>query len=326
MTGETSRTWAEVSLRRLRDNFATLGDPRSLAPVVKADAYGHGAIAVSKTLEAAGANWLAVSCVAEGIALRNAGIRGRILVMGGLLPFERNAVFTHSLTPVVHSLEELAEWDQRAPVAVHLKIDTGMSRLGATASPSEVVAAMKALRHIHVEGLMSHFASAEDLASDQSGDQIRRFDAVWEAVREAGIPIPLAHLASTNGIAYRDARLSLARPGLAIYGYVSGPPSGVRVQPILTWYARLLKVREISAGTPVGYMARFRAPRTMRIGTIAAGYADGIPHRLSTRGGLVSAGRLLPILGAVSMDLTTIDLTNAPNCSLAIRLRCWDQV
>lgn len=305
------RTWAEVSLRQLRENFAALGDSASLAPVVKADAYGHGAINVSKALETAGAHWLAVSCVGEGIALRDAGLRSRILVMGGLLPFERGAVFSHSLTPVVHSLEELALWD-RTPVTVHLKIDTGMSRLGATASPSEVVTALRALKHVRVEGLMSHFASAEDLASDQSDEQVRRFDAVREAVREAGIRVDLEHLSSTNGLAYRDARLTLARPGLALYGYVGGPRSAIDVKPILTWHARLLKVREIAAGTPVGYMARFRAPHAMLIGTVAAGYADGIPHRLSTRGSLVSHGRALPILGAVSMDLTTIDLSNAP--------------
>lgn len=298
------RTWAEISLRQLRENLQALDRGVIVCPVVKANAYGHGAIPIAKALESAGAKWLAVSCVSEGAALRDSGIGTRILVMGGLLPFERDAAFRYSLTPVVHSLEELSEWD-RQPVTVHLKIDTGMSRLGATASPAEVAAALGALKHVRVEGLMSHFASAEDPSTNQSAEQTARFEAVLKALREAGIVIELAHMSSTNGIVYRDARYSLVRPGLGIYGYTSG-------KPILTWYARLLKVRQIAAGTPVGYMARFHAPRDMRIGTVAAGYADGLPHRLSTRGSLISQGRLLPILGAVSMDLTTIDLTAAP--------------
>ena len=299
------RTWAEISLRQLRENLAALDRGVIVCPVVKANAYGHGAVPISQALENAGVTWLAVSCVSEAAALRDAGISTRILVMGGLLPFEREAVFRYSLTPVVHSLEELAEWD-RQPVSVHLKIDTGMSRLGATASPAEIVSALRALKNATVEGLMSHFASAEDSTTDQTAQQTASFEAVLHAVREAGISIALAHMSSTNGIVFRNARYSLIRPGLGIYGYASG-------KPILTWYARLLKIREISAGTPVGYLARFHAPRAMRIGTVAAGYADGIPHRLSTRGSLVSQGRLLPILGAVSMDLTTIDLTAAPN-------------
>ncbi len=298
------RTWAEVSLRQLKENFEAFGNSAIVCPVVKANAYGHGAVEVSKTLESVGAKWLAVSCVSEGAALREAGIGTRILVMGGLLPFEREAVFRYALTPVAHSLEELSEWD-RQPVTIHLKIDTGMSRLGATATPAEVAAALRSLRNARVEGLMSHFASAEDFTTNQSAEQIARFEAVLAAVREAGIPIEIEHLSSTNGVVYRNARFSMIRPGLGIYGYTSG-------RPVLTWYARLLKVRDIAAGTPVGYLARFRAPQAMRIGTIAAGYADGIPHRLSTRGSLISQGRLLPILGAVSMDLTTIDLSAAP--------------
>jgi len=323
VTGPEYRTWAEVSLRQVRENFravaATVGRGVVVAPVVKADAYGHGAVPVSRALINAGATWLAVSCVQEGVALRQSGIDARVLVMGGLLPFEREAVFTHRLTPVAHSLDELRDYETAArPLTVHLKVDTGMSRLGATATPAEVVQALRGLKHLRVEGLMSHFASAEDFTSEQTLDQVRSFEGVCEALREAGSMPEITHLASTNPIAYgrRETWNVLVRPGLAIYGYVSpsveGPLGNLAIAPALTWYARLLKVREIGAGTPVGYMARFRAPHAMRIGTVAAGYADGLPHRLSTRGNLVSKGRTLPILGAVSMDLTTVDLTAAP--------------
>ncbi len=327
MTGPELRTWAEVSLRQVRENFravaAAVGNETLVAPVVKADAYGHGAVPVSRALVGAGARWLAVSCVQEGVALRQSGIDARILVMGGLLPFEREAVFTHRLTPVAHSLEELRDYEAaERPLAVHLKVDTGMSRLGANVAPVDVVEVLRGLKHVRVEGLMSHFASAEDFTTEQTAGQVRSFEAVCGALREAGAMPEIAHLSSTNPVAYgrREAWRSLVRPGLAIYGYVSpsvdGPLRNLAIAPALTWYARLLKVREIGAGTPVGYMARFRARHAMRIGTVAAGYADGIPHRLSTRGSLVSNGRVLPILGAVSMDLTIVDLTVAPELKL----------
>ncbi len=318
------RTWAEISLLILRSNFASIqqavGNSVTLAPVVKADAYGHGAVQVSRTLELAGAGWLAVSCVQEGVILRESGIGARILVMGGILAFEREPAYRHGLTPVVHSLEELEELDRASlSLAVHLKVDTGMSRLGTMARPAEVVQALGGLRSVRVEGLMSHFASAEDFSSGQTEEQTALFDEVCKAVREAGLSPGMLHFCSSSGIAYgrTSARHSLVRPGLAIYGYIPAPAGAApaplfQVQPVLRWYARLLNVREIAAGTPVGYMARFRAPRAMRIGTVAAGYADGIPHRLSTRGSFIAGGCAAPILGAVSMDLTTIDLTAAP--------------
>ncbi len=323
MTEPALRTWAEVSLSQVRANFNAIreavGESVAITPVVKANAYGHGAVEVSRTLENAGAKWLAVSCVSEGVLLRDAGVGTRILVMGGLFSFEREAVFAHGLTPVVHSLTELREWDNAGrQLAVHLDIDTGMSRLGADATATEVADALRSIRQVRVEGLLSHFASAEDFSSGQTAEQTRRFAAICAAVREAGLEPAIEHISSTNAFAYgrEGIRLSMVRPGLATYGYVSaavdGPAPCFLVKPVLTWYARLLKVRDIAEGTSVGYRARFRAPRPMRIGTVAAGYADGIPHRLSARGSLISNGRPLPILGAVSMDLTTVDLTNAP--------------
>ena len=221
MIGPEYRTWAEVSLRQVRDNFravaAAVGKDVALAPVVKADAYGHGAVPVARALVNAGATWLAVSCVQEGVALRQSGIDARVLVMGGLLPFEREAVFTHRLTPVAHSLEELRDYEAVGrPLSVHLKVDTGMSRLGATATPAEVVEAVRGLRHVRVEGLMSHFASAEDFTSEQTADQAKRLEAVCEALREAAVMPAIVHLSSTNPIAYgrREAWCSLVQPGL----------------------------------------------------------------------------------------------------------------
>jgi alanine racemase len=195
-----------------------------------------------------------------------------------------------------------------------------MNRLGAQASATEIVDALRSLKHVRVEALMSHFASAEYFSTPQTAEQIAQFGEILDAVRAAGLAPEILHFASTNALAYgrRDAWHSLVRPGLAIYGYVSpgdseAPARQIDIMPALTWRARLVAVKDIPAGAPVGYGARFHAERPMRIGIVAAGYADGVPHRLSTRGHVIAAGRRVPILGAVSMDLTTIDLTSAPH-------------
>ncbi len=320
-----ARTWAEISCNQLAANFRAIRDVVGpgvlIAPVVKANAYGHGAIECSRVLVREGAQWLAVSCVSEGVELRNAGIESRVLVMGGVLPFERELARAARLTPVVQSISELRELDQaQVPGPVHFDVDTGMTRLGAPAEAAEVAQALQSLRHLRVEGLMSHFASAEHFETDQTEKQKAFFAAICEAVRASGSMPELIHFSSTNGVAFghRGAWLSLVRPGLAVYGYVSpgagpAPASTLHVKPVLSWRARLLAVKDVPGGTLVGYGGRFRAPGPMRIGVIAAGYADGVPHRLSTRGHVIAGGCRVSILGAVSMDLTTIDLSSAPH-------------
>ena len=186
------RTWAEVSRSQLAANYRSIREAVEpgvmVAPVVKANAYGHGAVEVSRVLVGEGARWLAVNCVAEGAELRDAGLGCGILVMGGVLPFERAEAFGRELTPVAHSLEELREWDGAAiPGAVHLMVDTGITRLGARAEAGDVVEAVRGLRFLRVEGLMSHFASAERFDTEQTEEQIARFEAVREALSEAGL-------------------------------------------------------------------------------------------------------------------------------------------
>lgn len=323
MTAE--RTWAEVSLGRLAENYrrieAAVGADVLIAPVVKANAYGHGAVDVSRRLAEEGARYLAVNCVNEGVVLRESGISCRILVMGGVLRFERAACAEWRLTPVVHTLEELRDLDAASlNIPVHLMIDTGITRLGAQATAEEVVNALSGLKSLRVEGLMSHFASAECFDSRQTEEQIACFDAVCQALRAARCLPPVLHFSGTSGVAYgrRSSSMSLVRTGLAVYGYIppgtgETPPLAFTVDPVLTWRARLVGLKEVPEGTCIGYGARFRAPRPMRIGIVAAGYADGVPHRLSNGGQFVAGGRLATILGAVSMDLTTIDLSEAPS-------------
>ncbi|HUO28325.1 MAG TPA: alanine racemase [Bryobacteraceae bacterium] len=322
------RSYVLVSLSQIARNYgnvrAAVGPGVEVLAVVKADAYGHGALAVSRTLIDQGARWLAVSSVDEGVALRTAGIETRILVMAGFLPQERDALVAHDLTPTAHSLDDIAELDRMAgragrALAFHLKIDSGMGRLGTRAEPGEIVSALRALRHARIEGLMTHFASAADFTSHQTDQQVARFDACLQAIRTAGIAVDYAHTSSTNAIGYarRDAWHNMVRAGHALYGYVSpprgaGPQQILDVQPALTWKAKILAVKEIPEGTLVGYGGTFRAPAAMRIAILGAGYADGVFHRLSNRGKVIAAGQITPILGTISMDLTTIDVSHAP--------------
>ena len=326
------RCWVEVSRKQIADNFQAIlkavGPEIAVMPVVKADAYRHGAVEVSKVLVAEGARWLAVSNVEEGVALREAGIAARILVMADFLPFERAALMEHKLTPVIHSLEDLRELDvagQRlgVPAPYHLKIDTGMSRLGTSASPAQIVEAIMASRYAKLEGVMTHFASSGNYASTQTDEQIARFKTISDALETAGICADYMHLSSTIPLAYgrRIAWGSMVRPGHAIYGYISpvrgGAPRRIlNVKPALTWKTSVLAVKHIPEGSLVGYGGMFRAPRPLRIAVLAAGYADGIPHRLSNRGRVIACGKFAPILGAVSMDLTTIDVTECPELNV----------
>jgi alanine racemase len=318
----------EVSRAQIAENFRSIvqavGPHIAVMPVVKADAYRHGAVEVSRVLVAEGARWLAVSNVEEGVALRDAGISVRILVMADFLPFERAALIEHHLTPVIHSLEDLRALDRAAENAgaelpYHLKIDSGMSRLGTRAPAEEIIEAVRSARRARLEGVMTHFASAGDYTSPQTDEQIARFRCICDGLQAAGIRADYLHLSSTIPLAYgrRAAWGTMVRPGHAIYGYVSpvrgaAPVRILNVKPALAWKTAVLAVKDIPEGALVGYGGMYRAQRPLRIAVLAAGYADGIPHRLSNRGRVIAGGRFAPILGAVSMDLTTIDVTQCP--------------
>jgi alanine racemase len=322
------RSWVEVSRGQIAANFQAIrkviGPGVEPMPVVKADAYRHGAVEVSRTLEQEGARWLAVSNTDEGVALREAGIQARILVMADFLPFTREALLAHRLTPVLHSLADLVEFDKLAAargqkLRCHLKVDTGMGRLGERAAPEIIAQAIAAASHVEVEGLMTHFASAANYQTTQTDEQIAQFDRLVEVLSKASVSPALLHLSSTIPVAYmrRRAWRAMVRPGHAVYGYVSparghAPHSRLEVKPALTWRATVLSVKTLPAGALVGYGGMFRASRDMRLAVLAAGYADGIPHRLSNRGSVLANGKRAPIVGAVSMDLTSVDITESP--------------
>jgi alanine racemase len=326
------RSWVEISLKQIAGNFHAVRDvvgPNvEVMPVVKADAYRHGAVEVSRALAAAGARWLAVSNVEEGAILRDRGITTRILVMADFLPAERAGLLDYNLTPVIHSLADIAEWDRLAAARgvtadYHLKIDSGMGRLGTRAPASEILEAIGAARNARLEGLMTHFASAANYASTQTEEQLRIFQALCSELARGGLQPPILHLASSTPIAYgrRDAWQRMVRPGHAVYGYVSAVAEGAKgsaparllqVRPALAWKTAVLAVKDLPAGALVGYGGMYRTTQPTRIAVLAAGYADGIPHRLSNKGRVIANGHLAPMIGAVSMDLTTVDITHCP--------------
>jgi alanine racemase len=292
MAAPMFRSWAEISRQQIAENYRAVRNAvgPNIEPVcvVKADAYGHGAIEVSRTLAAEGATWLGVTSAEEGVALRQAGLETRILVMADCLPFARPAVLEYGLTPVIDSLESLREMEnfvasRGATVRYHLKIDSGMGRLGTRAGAAEIAAAVRGAPHLELEGLMSHLASSADYTKTQTGLQMDAFEKLCDALRAEGIVPRFRHLSSTNPIAYgrRKAWYNMVRPGHALYGYLSpargqAPTRVLNVKPALTWRAAVLSVKEVPEGTLIGYGGIFCAPKPLRIGILAVGYADGL--------------------------------------------------
>jgi alanine racemase len=322
------RSYVRVSRSQIARNYrnvcSVVGPAVDVAAVVKADAYGHGAMEVSRVLVAEGARWLAVSSVEEGVALRRGGIDApSILVMGGFLSYESEAIVEYNLTPVLHSLDRIRKMDELArrmgrKLSYHLKIDSGMGRLGTRAGAPAILETLRETSDARLEGLMTHFASAADYTTLQTENQLAYFHALTDRLREGGVVAARLHTSSSSAIGFGRTTgwHDMVRAGHALYGYVSpargeAPPQRLAVQPALEWKAKILAVKDIPEGAAVGYGGTFRAPRAMRIGILSVGYADGVFHRLSNRGKVIAAGKLASILGAISMDLTTIDLSDA---------------
>jgi alanine racemase len=326
--GDGLRSWVEISRRRITENYraiaAAVGAGVEIMPVVKADAYNHGAGEVSRVLADEGVRWFAVASADEGVALRQAGIEAGIVLMADFLPSERDAIIEYNLTPVVHSLDQVRDLSVMAAkagrtLAYHLKIDSGLSRLGTRASCAEIIDALQSAPNTTLQGLMTHLASAEDFTSPQTDEQIRTFFELCDRLRSTAANPSFIHLSSTNAIAYgrREAWHNLVRPGLSLYGYVSPalgtpPECLLPVEPALMWKAAVLAVKDLPEAALVGYNARFRTRRPTRTAVVAAGYADGYPHSLGNTGKVIVNGVLAPIIGAVSMDLITVDITDCP--------------
>lgn len=333
---ENVRCRAIVDLGAVRANYAQVlestGRGAAILSVVKADAYGHGALTVSQDLAFAGAGHFAVATLAEALELRNGGIGGAVLVLGGLEPGEERDAALAGVEPVIGSIEDLRRWDQAARdagrrLSCHLLLNTGMNRLGLDfdprdeASEAELVGVLRACEAVRLRGVATHYASAEDLASPQTAFQSRLFARQLRALRSSGVSPRYVHAANSAAVAYGGAAgpnsrigATMVRVGLALYGYVK-PPNGkprarpLALRPALEWRARLQLVRDVPAGAPIGYGATFVAPERMRIGVLGVGYGDGLPWRLSNCGAVWLHGARCPIVGEISMDFTTVDLS-----------------
>jgi alanine racemase len=315
--GSAHRAWVEVDHAAIRHNLSVL---RGLAPgaavigIVKADAYGHGATAVARTLVALGVDRLGVATVDEATALRSAGIDVPIVVLWAVGPDEASAVADHALEPIVfdeRSIRALEATGGRERIGVHLKVDTGLGRQGA--SPTEAVGLATAIARsdrLRLAGTMSHLAVAgEDEAATEV--QLLRMARVLDAMRSAGLDPGLVHVSATSGIlAGHIGPADAIRPGLALYGmepaWVADRSPGLR--PVLSLKARALRLFDLPAGEALGYGLRFRTPRDTRIATLGIGYGDGWPRLHANNGSVLVRGQRAPIVGAVSMDGITVDV------------------
>lgn len=331
--------WAEVSLKAIEHNLRVIRkhlspkNPKILA-VVKSNAYGLGAVPIARALQKAGTEWFGVTCANEGIELRDAGIRKRILVLTGFWPGEEKRLIKHSLTMTVSRADDLKYLERaarasrlKAKVPFHLKINTGMNRLGI--SPDEVdgfVRLLSECRHIRLEGTYTHFASAEDFTAEQTCRQERLFLGCLDRLRALGVSPGIVHMANSGAISARPHTWAdMVRPGAILYGYYQSfePPekktevmSQLPLQPALALRARIVALRDLPPGENVGYGARFVTRRPSRIAVINAGYADGVVRALTNKGQALVRGLRVPLVGTISMDLTTLDVTDVPGVKL----------
>jgi alanine racemase len=329
-------TWAEVSLTNLRLNFGNIqrqvGKNVAVCAVIKADAYGHGAVPCARALEEGGAAWFGVTSTEEGIRLRQAGIGARILLMTGFWRGEEDEVISNNLTPLIWEpwhidlLAQAAVRLTRAPFAIHLKVDTGMARLGASCRMvPELLQVLTRTRSLRLEGIATHLKSAEILDADDVGDQLCCFHKVQEMAEKAGFEPIYCHVANTAALAARNETWnSMVRPGICLYGYnlhfecdrVSRPISFPNVTPVLSWKTQVISLRDVEANQGIGYDGSYVTSAPARLATLPVGYADGLSRRLSSRGRVIIRDTYVPIVGNIAMDLTIIDVSSVPDVAV----------
>ena len=315
-------THARVHLGNVRDNLrairAAVGPERKVLIAVKANGYGHGAVEVSRMAEATGtADWLGVATVPEGIALREAGLRLPILKLGPTFPWELRAAVTAGITLAICSREEAdaaAEAARAAgrPASVHLKVDTGMGRVGVTQEEAPALALhLSALPGVELGGVFTHLPVSDAADPAFTREQISRFRAAAEAVQEAAGRQLLVHCANSGAVLGHELSwLDMVRPGIMIYGFRPDPatPATIPLKPGMSLLTRVSFLKRVAAGTSVGYGRTWVAPRDTFIATIPAGYADGFNRLFSNRGRVLIGGKSYPLVGRVCMDQSMVDL------------------
>lgn len=324
-TYSSSPTHAVVDVGALAHNLgqlrARLAPTCAIIGIVKANAYGHGAVDICKALLQYGLSTFGVATVGEGIELREAGIACDILVLGPTVPREANDLLRHRLTPLLYDESMVLALTERlhdssGPCPVHVEVDTGMGRLGL--APDRVLSLLQSPAfkgRLTLAGLMTHFAEADSVDPAFTHEQIARFTQILDQARAAGLTIPLAHMANSAGlIHYPQAHHDAVRPGLSLYGYLTRnhDREPVTLKPVLSWLTRIVQIRAIQPGTSVSYNRTFTAARPSRIAILPVGYADGYSRLHSNRSSVLVHGVRVPVIGRVCMDMTMVDVTDVP--------------
>ncbi len=325
-------TWAEISLPNLIHNYRTvkkyLSEQAQLMAVVKANAYGHGAVDCARALEhGADVDWFGVALIEEGIELREAGITKPIMCLVGFWHGQAKAVIAHNLTTVIHRLDQAEELNAAAQkinknVNCHVKVDTGLGRLGVPFSEfPEFLQALKQCTNLNVDGLLTHFAEADEIDSTFTNSQIQKFEVALKMMRELGFNPTYQHLSNSAGIhSHPNAHGNLARAGATLYGFmrdvIASQPETFDVKPVMSLHSKIVHLKTVSAGTPLGYGRTYLTKRESRIATLPIGYADGLRRAHSNQGRVILRGKFAPIVGRVSMDLTIVDVTDVPDAEL----------
>jgi alanine racemase len=329
-------TVAEIDLRALRANYRALNgfaNSAKVMAVVKADAYGHGAVEVVRALRDEGCGHFAVATVEEAAELRAAGISERIYLLGGFFVEQSQRIVELNIVAplfdlsVIEPLDCAAERLGRRDFPVHLKLDSGATRLGIL--PAELEAAIDALRQtssLKLEGAFTLLANAGDPSSPVTERQLRVFREASETLRNAGFELPLNHVANSAAMVLRaDAHFNLLRPGLALYGLppVHAVRERVQLRPVMTFKTRLMQLKRVAAGCGVSYGHTFITSRASTIGVLPVGYADGYRRGLQLGGEVLIRGRRAPVVGAICMDLTMVDLTEVPGARVGDEVILW---
>jgi alanine racemase len=314
-------TRAEINLGHLRHNLHEVQKAVGNVPVwavLKADGYGHGAKAVARTLEREGAAGVCVALVEEGIELREAGIRIPILVIGGHYGRAWSDVIAHGLTPMLHDPDQVGALAEEVRylgvehIDVHVKVDTGMGRLGITSRDlPRLISGLEKHPEVRLQGLMTHYACADTSDAGHLDEQYAAFEATTAALARRGLQPQCRHAANSAAVfTGRKHHLDLVRPGIALFGIAPKPNLGVELLPAMRLRTEVIALRDLEAGETVGYGATWTAKRKSRIATIPVGYADGLSRGLSNCGHVLLAGNRAPIAGIISMDMTMVDATD----------------
>jgi alanine racemase len=322
--GVVRPTLVEVDLDRLAENFRAIRRrvaPAKVMPILKANAYGHGLVEVARLMESLGADYLGVAVLEEGLLLREAGISTPILVLGGILGNQLPHFIRHHLTITASSVEKLCHVDEAAAALemrakVHLKIDTGMERIGVHYYSAETLleTALRC-RHLEVEGIFSHFANSDAADLSHARLQLERFEEVLSFYEKRSLPPPrLRHIANSGAILQLpEATFDLVRPGLLLYGVYPSPEVArtVPVRPALTWKSRVVYFKVIQPGHPVGYGSTWESDHPVRAVTVPVGYGDGYFRSMSHRAQVIIRGQKFPVVGRISMDQIVVNIEQA---------------